>query len=175
MKLADLILQTYPSLPLLVPLYLKEWTPGQTPLSTTPVVVTIMVGYLTTIFSIRYYMDASGRPPFVMNALFRAHNILLSAGSGVLLVLMAEEIGPVLLQRGLRGAICDTEAWTPVSTSCCCRFSMRLNLGFACVRALVLVEDGVLLHCQLLYQVLRAHRHRLPRSQEETFRWVVRV
>jgi fatty acid elongase 3 len=129
MKLADLLLQTFPSLPSLVPLHLKQWTPGSTPLSTTPIVLTVMLGYLTTIFSIRAYMSGGGgkgggkdgrdgkggRDPFVMNGLFRAHNLLLSVGSGVLLVLMAEEIGPVVLRRGLRGAICDEEAWTPVS------------------------------------------------------------
>ena len=114
MKLADLILQTVPSLPTFAPSYLKKWTPGQTPLSTTPVVLSVMLGYLTLIFSIRAWMNSTGRPAFVMNTLFRAHNIILSVGSGILLILMAEEIAPVLMQRGLRGAICDTEAWTPV-------------------------------------------------------------
>ncbi|KIM32687.1 hypothetical protein M408DRAFT_326445 [Serendipita vermifera MAFF 305830] len=113
MKLADLILQTVPSLPTLLPDHLKTWTPGKTPLSTTPVVLSVMVGYLTLIFSIRAWMNATGRPPYVLNTLFRAHNIILSVGSGLLLVLMAEEIGPVVLKRGLRGAICDPEAWTP--------------------------------------------------------------
>jgi fatty acid elongase 3 len=156
MKLADLILQTFPSLPSLVPLHLKQWTPGSTPLSTTPIVLTVMLGYLTTIFSIRAYMNNNGgkggRDPFVMNGLFRAHNLLLSVGSGVLLVLMAEEIGPVVLQRGLRGAICDEEAWTPVSLLA---FSLFHRLCIEAKR--FTAEDGVLLHRQLLYQVLRAY------------------
>ena len=72
-----------------------------------------------------------GRDPFVMNGFFRAHNLLLSVGSGVLLVLMAEEIGPVVLKRGLRGAICDEEAWTPVSLCCCARATLEAQ-RFTC-------------------------------------------
>jgi fatty acid elongase 3 len=111
MRLADIILDYVP-LPS-VPSYLTSWQPGTTPLSTTPVVVSIMASYLTTIFTIQYLMK--NKPAYVLNTWFRAHNIILSVGSGLLLILMLEEVLPIVFKHGLRYAICDTKAWTPVS------------------------------------------------------------
>jgi fatty acid elongase 3 len=111
MRLADAILDYVP-LPS-VPSYLTSWQPGTTPLSTTPVVVAIMASYLTTIFTIQYLMK--NKPAYVLNTWFRAHNIILSVGSGLLLILMLEEVLPIVFKHGLRYAICDTGAWTPVS------------------------------------------------------------
>lgn len=71
-----------------------------------------MAGYLTTIFTIQYLLR--DKQAFVLNTWFRAHNIILSVGSAILLALMAEEIGPIVKQHGLRYAICSPEAWTPV-------------------------------------------------------------
>jgi fatty acid elongase 3 len=110
-NLADIIV-AYVPLPDL-PSYLTSWQPGKTPLSTTPVVVSVMAGYLTTIFTIQYLLK--DKKPFVLNTWFRAHNIILSAGSALLLALMVEEIGPIIKQHGLRHAICSPDAWTPVS------------------------------------------------------------
>ncbi|KAG8829403.1 hypothetical protein FRC17_006645 [Serendipita sp. 399] len=108
-NLADTLLSTnlLPSLPY----YLTHWVPGSTPLSTTPVVVAWIVGYLATIFTIQYLLRDS--KPYVLNTWFRAHNIVLSVGSGVLLWLFAEEIGPLVWKHGWRWAICDRNAWTP--------------------------------------------------------------
>ena len=112
MGLADLIV-TYSPLPLsAVPKHLTSWQPGITPLSTTPAVLSTMAVYLTTIFSIQYLMRDT--QPYVLLTWFRAHNIILSLGSALLLALMLEEIVPILLQHGLRYAICDSAAWTPV-------------------------------------------------------------
>ncbi|SCV68445.1 BQ2448_566 [Microbotryum intermedium] len=44
--------------------------------------------------------------------LFMLHNFLLSAGSGLVLALMLEEIIPILYQHGFFYAICHTSAWT---------------------------------------------------------------
>lgn len=110
--LADLIL-TYSPVPLsAVPKHLTSWKAGITPLSTTPVVVSVMAAYLTTIFTIQRLMR--DKQPYVLLTWFRAHNIILSLGSALLLALMLEEIVPIVLQHGLRYAICDTAAWTPV-------------------------------------------------------------
>jgi hypothetical protein len=114
-NLADLIL-TYIPLPA-VPSHLTTWQPGKTPLSTTPVVLSVMAGYLTTIFTIQHLLR--DKPAYVLNTLFRAHNIILSVGSGILLALMVEEIGPIWWKHGFRYAICSTNAWTPVSTIFC--------------------------------------------------------
>ncbi|CAG7852288.1 Putative elongation of fatty acids protein 1 {ECO:0000250/UniProtKB:P40319} {ECO:0000250/UniProtKB:P40319}; AltName: Full=3-keto acyl-CoA synthase SPAC1B2.03c {ECO:0000250/UniProtKB:P40319}; AltName: Full=Very-long-chain 3-oxoacyl-CoA synthase 1 {ECO:0000250/UniProtKB:P40319} [Serendipita indica DSM 11827] len=93
------------------PTYLTQWQPGVTPLSTTPVVLSVIAGYLATIFTIRYLLK--DKQAYVLNTWFRAHNIVLSVGSGLLLALMAEEIGPLVWKHGFRWAICDSAAWTP--------------------------------------------------------------
>ncbi|KAK4694864.1 hypothetical protein P7C70_g8661, partial [Phenoliferia sp. Uapishka_3] len=41
------------------------------------------------------------------------HNFLLSTGSGLLLLCMAEELIPVIAREGIYGSICSTTAWTP--------------------------------------------------------------
>lgn len=60
------------------------------------------------------------RPPQKLNTLFQIHNVILSGGSFILLVLMAEEILPILWKRGIFKAICAEESWTPVSSGCFC-------------------------------------------------------
>jgi len=47
-----------------------------------------------------------------LTVLFQAHNIFLSAGSLVLLVLMLEEMIPILWKRGLFSAMCADKSWT---------------------------------------------------------------
>src|SRR4051794_39642838 len=110
MKLADFLLPFAQQIH--VPSHLTTWQPGITPLSTTPVVISVMAGYLTTIFGIQYVLRDS--KPYVLNTWFRAHNLVLSVGSGLLLALMVEEIAPIVQVHGLRYAICDPGAWTPV-------------------------------------------------------------
>lgn len=123
MKLADLIL-TYLPIPLsAVPQHLTCWRPGITPLSTTPVVLSIMAAYLTTIFTIQHLLR--DKQPYVLLTWFRAHNIILSLGSALLLALMLEEIVPIILQHGIRYAICDGAAWTPV-----CRGFLHLRFTY---------------------------------------------
>ncbi|KDQ63549.1 hypothetical protein JAAARDRAFT_147988 [Jaapia argillacea MUCL 33604] len=106
--LADLILAHVP-LPSL-PYYLTHYVRGQTPLSTQTEVFAALASYLTVIFSIRALM--TDRPAMKMTKLFQAHNIILSVGSGLLLVLMVEEIAPIFWRGGLFHALCDDEAWT---------------------------------------------------------------
>jgi len=108
MSLATLI-QDHISNPL--PTYLTTYTAGVTPLSTAPHVLATLAGYLVTIFSVRYLM--TGREPFKLTLLFQAHNVVLTLGSGLLLVLIAEEIGPIYWKHGLFYSICNDDAWTP--------------------------------------------------------------
>jgi fatty acid elongase 3 len=137
--LADLILSQIPaSVAHSVPHNLLRFTPGETPLSTTPVVVTALAGYLATIFSIQYAM--ADRKPFKVTWLFQLHNVLLTTGSALvrfqfrckieflllvgvanfnlltmqLLLLMLEEIAPIWFDDGLSAAMCAPKAWTPV-------------------------------------------------------------
>jgi len=51
--------------------------------------------------------------PMRLQFLFQLHNIFLSVGSGILLVLMIEEVVPILWNHGLFYAMCGFGAWTP--------------------------------------------------------------
>lgn len=102
-------------LPLRLPPHLQSYVPGVTPLSDTPQVVATLVGYLATIFSVRWYMQ--DKPALKLTPFFRAHNAFLTAISGLLLVLIAEEIVPIWLRTGTFDAICHPRSWTPVCSS----------------------------------------------------------
>ena len=108
--LADLILQHAP-LPEL-PYYLTHYVQGATPLSTRPVVVATLVGYLAVIFGIREIMKP--RQALKLQFLFQVHNVILSSGSAILLALMLEEILPIFWKNGPFYAICNAGAWTEV-------------------------------------------------------------
>jgi hypothetical protein len=51
-------------------------------------------------------------PAFKFKALFQLHNLLLTAVSFVLLVLLIEELIPIVAKHGLFFAICSPQAWT---------------------------------------------------------------
>jgi fatty acid elongase 3 len=105
---ADFIL-THVPLPS-VPYYLSSYVPGETPLSTWSSVATALVSYLAIVFGTREIMRS--RPPQKLNALFRAHNVFLSAGSLILLVLMMEEVLPMIWNQGIFTAMCAAPSWT---------------------------------------------------------------
>lgn len=96
-----------------VPESYVSWKPGVTPLSTWPAVSAALVAYLSTVFGIQTLMK--DRPPKRLNALFQVHNVFLTLGSGILLVLMAEEIAPIIWEDGIFFAVCGEGAWTSVS------------------------------------------------------------
>ena len=109
--IADFILANIP-LPSL-PYHLTHYVPGQTPLSTTPEVAAALVTYLAVIFGLREVMRS--QQALRLQFLFQVHNFVLSLGSAVLLVLMVEEIAPILWKHGIFYSICNGGAWTPVS------------------------------------------------------------
>lgn len=88
-----------------------RWTAGQSPLSTTSSVALAVVLYLSTVFGGRELMK--GRKPYKLATLFQIHNLLLSGGSALLLVLMLLEIVPVVWKHGFFYAICNNKSWTP--------------------------------------------------------------
>ncbi|TFY80721.1 hypothetical protein EWM64_g3290 [Hericium alpestre] len=108
MPLADLLLQ-YAPLPS-VPYHLTHYVPGATPMSTQPVVLGTLVGYLVVIFGIQAIM--MNRSPLKLTLLFQVHNVILSAGSTLLLALMLEEILPKVWSHGVFYAICNPAVWT---------------------------------------------------------------
>lgn len=90
---------------------LTHWVPGRTPLSTDREVIVAIVTYLVVIFGGRELMKS--RAPFKLQTLFQIHNVILSAGSLLLLVLMLEEIVPLYLKHGFFWSICNSRAFTP--------------------------------------------------------------
>jgi fatty acid elongase 3 len=84
---------------------------GETPLSTFKVCVVTLIAYYITIFGGLELMR--NREPFKLNFLFKVHNFYLTAISGTLLLLFAEQLIPTVARKGLFFAICDHEGgWT---------------------------------------------------------------
>jgi fatty acid elongase 3 len=143
--LADLILKYVP-IPH-IPYHYTHYVRGATPLSTQPVVLSMLAAYLTTIFGLREIMKT--RQPQKLTFLFQVHNAILSSGSALLLVLMLEEILPIYWQHGLFYALCNGGAWTEVSKPPLLRIPIsepnRLSAAY-----------GIVLYHQLLHQIRRA-------------------
>jgi fatty acid elongase 3 len=51
-------------------------------------------------------------PAFKFKVLFQIHNLLLTAVSFILLVLLIEELVPIVAKNGIFFAICSPQAWT---------------------------------------------------------------
>jgi fatty acid elongase 3 len=111
-RVADLFLTRFQTLNL--PQHLTSWVAGKTPISTDLSIFTVIASYLTVIYGMKAIME--NRQPYRMTRLFQAHNLLSSAFSLLLLVLMLEEIGPMIWQRGFFYSLCAEEALTPVSS-----------------------------------------------------------
>ncbi|CCF59057.1 hypothetical protein KAFR_0G00240 [Kazachstania africana CBS 2517] len=88
-----------------------EFVPGKLPLSTLPEVLAAIATYYIVIFGGRAVLSNS--EPFKLNGIFQLHNLLLTSGSFILLVLIAEQAIPVIARHGFYYAICDIGAWTP--------------------------------------------------------------
>ena len=87
-----------------------EFIAGKTPMSTLTETIVAIVVYLAVIFGGREFMK--NRQPYKLNALFMAHNFMLTAVSGTLLVLFAEQLIPSLWRDGLYENICGADGWT---------------------------------------------------------------
>ena len=138
--LADFILKHAP-IPHL-PYHLTHYVRGATPLSTQPVVLSVLAAYLATIFGIREIMKT--RQPQKLTFLFQVHNAVLSSGSALLLALMLEEIIPIYWRHGVFTALCGSQAWTEVGISRAEHSDNGTNSPAA---------YGSVLYHQLLYQI----------------------
>ncbi|KDR81079.1 hypothetical protein GALMADRAFT_91773 [Galerina marginata CBS 339.88] len=94
-----------------LPPQLYSYVEGTTPLSTDRAVLSALTSYLVVIFSIQAFMK--NHKPLKLTRLFRVHNFILSSGSLLLLILMLEEILPIIWNNGFYHAVCASEAWTP--------------------------------------------------------------
>ncbi|KAG6842209.1 hypothetical protein C0991_000179 [Blastosporella zonata] len=107
--LADFLLA---HVPISLPTHLTSYIPGETPLSTTPAVLTTLTAYLAVIFGVKAIMK--DKQALKLTPLFQAHNVILSSGSLLLLVLMLEEIVPIIWNDGVFNSLCADESWTSV-------------------------------------------------------------
>lgn len=89
-----------------------EFIRGETILSTFPPVAGAIAGYYLVIFGCNYLFKKFGIKGFVLNGLFQLHNLILTSLSLTLLVLMAEQLIPIIGHHGLFYAICHPNAWT---------------------------------------------------------------
>ena len=89
---------------------MQAWVPGVTPLSTVPEVVIMSALYLTVVLGGQVVMRRfPAVPARVLKVPFLVHNVLLSLGSGVLLILMLEDVYPFFMKHGAHGSICLSE------------------------------------------------------------------
>ncbi|KAF9031189.1 fatty acid elongase [Panaeolus papilionaceus] len=109
-SLADFLLELSPYR---LPTHLQAWVRGESPLSTNQVVISALVTYLVTIFSIQWFMK--DKKALKLTTLFRIHNATLSSGSALLLALMLEDIGPKIWNRGFYYGLCSENSLTAVS------------------------------------------------------------
>lgn len=85
---------------------------GELPFSTFPPVFFIISTYYIVIFGGNYLFKKFQIKPFVLNGLFQLHNLVLTTLSFTLLVLMAEQLIPMIYHHGLFFAICHPQAWS---------------------------------------------------------------
>ncbi|KAI8065885.1 ELO family [Gongronella butleri] len=88
------------------------FTPGVTPLSTVLEVAVSCVIYFVAIFGGQVVMKSfSAMNTPVVKAAFQVHNVLLTAVSAALLVLLVEQVFPNLYHHGLFYALCEPSAF----------------------------------------------------------------
>lgn len=80
------------------------------PLSRIPHVLFAILSYYIVIFGGRWALK--GVRPIKFGFIFKLHNLLLHILSGALLVLLVEQIFPIIAQNGVFFSICSEQAWT---------------------------------------------------------------
>jgi len=110
-----------------IPTHLTSYIPGKTPFSTWPTVISMTVTYLVVVFGTRETMK--DKLPLKLTSLFRAHNLMLSVGSLILMALIGEEVFSNWMKPeiGTYGSLCAIEAYTKVSTLPSIRFDYNLD------------------------------------------------
>lgn len=74
--------------------------------------LSIIAVYYTIIFGGRALSNAVGAPALKLNFLFQLHNLGLTLASLVLLLLLIEQLFPILVNHGLFYAICNKSAFS---------------------------------------------------------------
>lgn len=74
--------------------------------------ISIIIGYYIVIFGGRALINKLNLGPYKLNGLFQLHNIILTIISLVLLLLLVEQILPILVYRGIFDAICHEDSFS---------------------------------------------------------------
>lgn len=85
---------------------------GDTFMSTYQLVLSMVVVYYTTIFGGQFLMRKAGLGPVRWNYLFQLHNLALTLISLALLLLICEQIVPIVVREGVFHSICSSELYT---------------------------------------------------------------
>lgn len=70
------------------------------------------IGYYFLIFTTQFVFKRLDIPALRLKGLFILHNLLLTAVSGVLLLLFIEQLVPIVAKHGFFYAVCNDDAWT---------------------------------------------------------------
>ncbi|ODV63478.1 fatty acid elongase ELO3 [Ascoidea rubescens DSM 1968] len=84
---------------------------GKTFMANGYVVIGMMLGYYAVIFGGKYLIKYFKIKPFKLNFLFQLHNIFLSTFSGILLLLIIEQVVPIYFRNDFYYSICAKEAF----------------------------------------------------------------
>lgn len=87
-----------------------RFTQGVTPMSTFIETATFIATYYLVIFGGRELMRS--RPAFKLNTLFMIHNFYLTAISGGLLILFAQQLLPSMWKKGFYDCMCGASGWS---------------------------------------------------------------
>lgn len=87
-----------------------EFVAGKLPLSELHEVLAAIAAYYVIIFGGRALLRNT--EAFKLNFLFQLHNLFLTTVSFTLLILMVEQLIPMISEKGLYYAICNLGAWT---------------------------------------------------------------
>lgn len=87
-----------------------RFVPGETPMATFKETAAMITLYYIVIYTGWEFMRR--RQPFKLKTLFMAHNFMLTAVSGALLILFLEQLIPALWKNGLYNCMCSKPGWT---------------------------------------------------------------
>ena len=87
-----------------------QFVSGTLPLSEFQHVLAAIATYYLVVFGGREVLR--NREPFKLNFIFQIHNVFLTTASFLLLILMLEEMIPIIVRKGIFYSICNIGAWT---------------------------------------------------------------
>lgn len=87
-----------------------QFVQGQYILTTWPEVICAIAAYYIIILGGQVVLK--NRPPYALHYIFQIHNLFLTTASFLVLILMVEQVAPMIINHGLFYAICDRRSWS---------------------------------------------------------------